>query len=186
MLYFEKSDINLPSELELKDVVLVMTRCRDVTIRFQATQVLRGPVKMIVHDGTVTVSSNVDRYFPNIELKNPRICMKPNSFDSDKVTRAKKAVELYKSDQILTPDYIVDSGEFPSKLDYNQHCSSSSSSSEDERCEGKAENGPVCQKEVGGCGSCGPGGCGTCGPPPAGTCGPGTASRPQEYQEGGI
>ena len=75
-----------------------------MTIRFQATQVLSGPVKMIVHDGTVTVSSNVERYFPNIELKNPRICMKPNSFDSDKVTRAKKAVELYKTDQILTPD----------------------------------------------------------------------------------
>merc|ERR1719228_787096 len=97
LAYFEKSDLNLPTELELKDVVLVMTRCRDITVRFQATQVLRGPVKMVVHDGTVTVSSNIERYFPEIDLKKSRICMKRNSFDSDKLTRAKAAVDLYKS-----------------------------------------------------------------------------------------
>ena len=58
LAYFEKGDLNLPSELEVKDIVMVMTRCRDVTIRFQATHALEGPVKMIVHDGTVAVSSN--------------------------------------------------------------------------------------------------------------------------------
>ena len=29
--------------------------------------------------GTVTVSSNIGRYFPEIDLKKSRICMKPNS-----------------------------------------------------------------------------------------------------------
>ena len=35
LAYFEVSDLNLPSSLSLKDVVLVMSRCRDVAVRFQ-------------------------------------------------------------------------------------------------------------------------------------------------------
>jgi len=115
--------------LEVKDIVMVMTRCRDVTIRFQATHALDGPVKMIVHDGTVAVSSNLERYFPEVQVKKTKISMKQNSFNPEKVSRAKAAVELYKVDKILTPDYIIDSGEFKSTLVKPKRFSSSSSSS---------------------------------------------------------
>eukprot|EP00092_Neocalanus_flemingeri_P031428 GFUD01034134.1.p1 GENE.GFUD01034134.1~~GFUD01034134.1.p1 ORF type:complete len:720 (+),score=233.20 GFUD01034134.1:76-2160(+) len=128
LAYFEKTDLNLPSGLEMKDVVMVMTRCRDVTIRFQASQVLSGPVKMIAHNGTVVISSNLERYFPEISVKKALISMKPNSFDLNKIIRAKTAVELYKEDKILTPDYIIDSGEFSSTLVKPKRYSSSSSS----------------------------------------------------------
>ena len=129
LAYFEKTDVNLPTELEVKDIVMVMTRCRDVTIRFQASQVLDGPVKMVVHDGTVAISSNLERYFPEVQVKKAKICMKPNSFSAEKITRAQTAVELYKVDKILTPDYIIDSGEFSSTLVKPKRFSSSSSSS---------------------------------------------------------
>merc|ERR1712098_558021 len=33
LAYFEVSDTNLPSVLNLKDIILVMSRCRDVAIR---------------------------------------------------------------------------------------------------------------------------------------------------------
>ena len=69
LAYFEKDDLNLPPELEMKDIVMVMTRCRDVTIRFQATQYLDGPVKMIVHDGIISISSNLERYYPELTTK---------------------------------------------------------------------------------------------------------------------
>ena len=121
LAYFEKADLNLPAELEMKDVVMVMTRCRDVTIRFQASQVLDGPVRMVVHDGTVAISSNLERYFPEVLVKKGRISMKPNTFTPEKITRAKAAVELYKVDKILTPDYIIDSGEFSSTLILTYH-----------------------------------------------------------------
>merc|ERR1719318_208131 len=75
LAYFEKGDLNLSSELEMKDFVMVMTRCRDVTIRFQATHALDGPVKMIVHDGTIAISSNLERYFPEVQVKKPKISM---------------------------------------------------------------------------------------------------------------
>merc|ERR1719318_2475573 len=129
LAYFEKGDLNLPGELEMKDIVMVMTRCRDVTIRFQATHALDGPVKMIVHDGTIAISSNLERYFPEVEVKKTKMSMKPNSFTPEKVSRAKVAVELYKVDKILTPDYIIDSGEFKSTLVKPKRYGSSSSSS---------------------------------------------------------
>jgi len=53
--------------------------------------------------------------------------MKPNSFTSEKITRAKAAVKLYKVDKILTPDYIIDSGEFVSTLRPKRYTSSSNS-----------------------------------------------------------
>merc|ERR1719318_574659 len=129
LAYFEKGDLNLPGELEMKDIVMVMTRCRDVTIRFQATHALEGPVKMIVHDGTIAISSNLERYFPEVHVKKTKISMKPNSFTPEKVSRAKVAVEMYKVDKILTPDYIIDSGEFKSTLVKPKRYGSSSSSS---------------------------------------------------------
>merc|ERR1719186_2508665 len=106
---------------------MVMTRCRDVTIRFQASQVLDGPVRMIVQDGTVAISPNLERYFPDVLVKKAKICMKPNSFSPEKITRAKAAVELYKVDKILTPDYIIDSGEFVGTLRPKRYSSSSHS-----------------------------------------------------------
>ena len=33
LAYFEVSDTNLPSVLNLKDIILIMSRCRDVAIR---------------------------------------------------------------------------------------------------------------------------------------------------------
>jgi len=128
LAYFEKTDLNLSSKLEMKDVVMVMTRCRDVTIRFQASPAMDGPVKMIVNDGTVAISSNVERYHPEVVVKKAKICTKLNSFSQEKITRAKTAVELYKVDKILTPDYIIDSGEFPSTLVKTKRFSGSSSS----------------------------------------------------------
>ena len=127
LAYFEKTDLNLPTELEMKDIVMVMTRCRDITIRFQATQVLDGPVRMIVQDDTVAISPNLERYFPEVLVKKAKICMKPNSFSPEKITRAKAAVELYKVDKILTPDYIIDSGEFVGTLRPKRYSSSSNS-----------------------------------------------------------
>ena len=80
LAYFELTDTNLPSDLTMKDVALIMTRCRDVSIRFQASCVLAGPVKMIVHDGTVSISSNLKKYYPEVKLKKAPIIMKPNAF----------------------------------------------------------------------------------------------------------
>ena len=78
LAYFEMADTNLPSDLTMKDVVLIMTRCRDVSIRFQASCVLAGPVKMIVHDGTVSISSNLKKYYPEVKLKKAPVIVKPN------------------------------------------------------------------------------------------------------------
>jgi len=116
LAYFEISDVNLSSKLKLKDIVMVMTRCREVTIRYQASRVFAGPVKMIVHDGTVAVSSNINKYFPAIDVKRKKISPKSGSFHQDKISRAASAIELYKKDKILTPDYVMDSGEFDSSL----------------------------------------------------------------------
>merc|ERR1719357_842750 len=71
---------------------------------------------MIVNDETVAVSSNISRHFPEFEVKKAKICLKPNSYDNNKVDRAKNAVKLYKMEKILTPDFIIDSGEFQSTL----------------------------------------------------------------------
>ena len=116
LAYFEVSDLNLPSSLTLKDVVLVMSRCRDVAVRFQASPVLNGPVKMVVHDGTVTIGSNIDKYYPDIKLSPARVNLKPNSFSPDKLLRAYEAVESYVEDKILSLDRIVESSKFSSKL----------------------------------------------------------------------
>merc|ERR1719369_1357486 len=129
LAYFETTDLNLPQGLELKDIVIVMTRCRDVTIRFQATHVLDGPVKMIVHDGTVAISSNIERYFPEVQVKKSRIILKPKSFNNEKVSRAIACVELYMKDKILTPDYIIESGQYSSTLGKVRRYSSSNISS---------------------------------------------------------
>ena len=83
-----------------------------MTIRYQATHVLDGPVKMIVHDGTVAISSNIERYFPEVQVKKARIILKPKSFSSEKVSRAVACMELFKKDKILTPDYIIESGQY--------------------------------------------------------------------------
>jgi len=129
LAYFETTDLNLPQDLELKDIVMVMTRCRDVTIRFQATHVLDGPVKMIVHDGTVAISSNIERYYPEVQVKKSRIILKPKSFTSEKVSRAVACMDLFKKDKILTPDYIIDSGQYSSTLGKVKRYSSSNISS---------------------------------------------------------
>ena len=129
LAYFETTDLNLPEDLNLKDIVIVMTRCRDVTIRFQATRVLDGPVKMIVHDGTVSISSNIERYFSELQVKKSRVVMKPRSFTSEKVSRAVNCMELFKKDKFLTPDYIIDSGNYRSTLGKSRRYSSFNPSS---------------------------------------------------------
>ena len=116
LAYFEVSDLNLPSSLTLKDVVVVMSRCRDVAVRFQASSVLSGPVKMVVHDGTVSIGSNIDKYYPEIKLSPARVNMNPNSFSPDKLLRACEAVESYVEDKILSLDRIVESSKFSSNL----------------------------------------------------------------------
>ena len=116
LAYFEVSDTNLPSSLTVKDVVMVMSRCRDVAIRFQASPALESPVKMIVHDGTIAISSNLDKYHPEVKLKNPQVIMKPNAFSPDKLMRANEAIDQFKADKILTIGYILESPEYQSVL----------------------------------------------------------------------
>ena len=125
LAYFEVSDLNLPSSLTLKDVVLVMSRCRDVAVRFQASPVLGNPVKMVVHDGTVTIGSNIDKYYPEIKLSPARVNMKSNSFSPDKLLRAYEAVESYVEDKILSLDRIVASSKFSSNLSKSRRRSQS-------------------------------------------------------------
>ena len=125
LAYFEVSDLNLPKSLTLKDVVLVMSRCRDVAVRFQASPVLANPVKMVVHDGTVTIGSNIDKYYPEIKLSPARVNMKPNSFSPDKLLRAYEAVESYVEDKILSLDRIVGSSKFSSNLSKSRRRSQS-------------------------------------------------------------
>merc|ERR1712042_16145 len=127
LAFFEKADLNLSSDLKLRDIVMIMTRCRDVTIRFQASYVLDGPVKMVVHDGTVSISSNIVRYFPDVQVKKSRIMLKPKSFSFEKESRAVAAVEQFKADKILTPDYIIDSGKYKGTLGKVSKYSNSSS-----------------------------------------------------------
>jgi len=93
LAYFEKDDLILLPELEIKDIMMVMTRCKDVTIRF-----LDGPVKMIVQDGIISISSNLERYYPEVSTKTTKLYMKPNSFNPEKLMRAEVAEELYKVD----------------------------------------------------------------------------------------
>ena len=116
LAYFELADTNLPPDLTMKDVVLIMTRCRDVSIRFQASSVLAGPVKMIVHDGTVSISSNLKKYYPEVKLKKAPVIMKPNFFSEEKLARAKEALELFKEGKVLVCEDIVKSTEYPSLL----------------------------------------------------------------------
>ena len=116
LTYFEVTDTNLPSALTMKDVALIMSRCRDVAIRFQASNVLDGPVKMVVHDGTVAISSNLKKFYPEVKLKKSQIKLKPNSFSGDKLLRAKEAAELYKEGKVLVCEDIVESSEYPSLL----------------------------------------------------------------------
>ena len=116
LAYFEKADLNLSPEYNLKDIVLMMTTCRDVTIRFQASKVLDGPVCNIVHDGTVALSPNVSRRYPLVVAQKPRVCTRPNSFSSSKVERAKNAIELYKKNEVLNPDDIINLGKYESSL----------------------------------------------------------------------
>jgi len=116
LAYFEVSDTNLPSSLTVKDVVTVMSRCRDVAIRFQASPALESPVKMIVHDGTIAISSNLDKYHPEVKLKNPIVNMKPNAFAPDKMLRANEAIDKFKADNILTIGYILESQDYESVL----------------------------------------------------------------------
>merc|ERR1719481_868439 len=127
LAFFEKADLNLSSDLKLRDIVMIMTRCRDVTIRFQASYVLDGPVKMVVHDGTVSISSNIVRYFPDVQVKKSRIMLRPKSFSAEKESRAVAAVEQFKADKILTPDYIIDSGKYKGTLGKVSKYSNSSS-----------------------------------------------------------
>ena len=116
LAYFETTDTNLPSALTMKDVALVMSRCRDVSIRFQASSVLDGPVKMIVHDGTVAVGANLSKFYPEVKLKRPKVSLKPNSFGEDKRLRATEAVRLYREGKVLVCEDIVESSEYPSLL----------------------------------------------------------------------
>ena len=116
LAYFEMTDTNLPSDLTMKDVALIMTRCRDVSIRFQASCVLGGPVKMIVHDGTVSISSNLKKYYPEIKLKKAPVIMKPNAFSEEKIARAKETLELFKEGKVLVCEDIVKSPRYPSLL----------------------------------------------------------------------
>ena len=111
LAYFEKDDLNLPPELEIKDIMMVMTRCKDVTIRFQVTHSLDGPVKMIFQDGIIFISSNLDWYYPEVSTKTTKLYMKPNSFNPEKLMRAEVAEKLYKVDQILAPTARVDAHE---------------------------------------------------------------------------
>ena len=71
---------------------------------------------MIVHDGTVTISSNLDKYHPEIKLKAAKVNLKPNSFSQDKILRATDAVENYQADKILSIDSILGSADYPSLL----------------------------------------------------------------------
>ena len=107
LAYFEMRDTNLPSSLSVKQAVEVMARCRDVGIRFQASRALSGPVKLIVHDGSVAISSNLDKYHPEIKLKQPNVKLGPRSFSKDKLERAKVAVEVYKNNKILSIEKVL-------------------------------------------------------------------------------
>ena len=115
--YFELSDTNLPSSLLLKDVVKVMSRCRDVSFRFQASPALSGPVKLIVHDGSVSFSSNLDKYYPEVKLKKASPKMEENSFTKEKLIRAQKAIEKLKNKDILSIEKILKSSRYESILD---------------------------------------------------------------------
>ena len=121
LAYFEMTDTNLPSDLTMKDVALIMTRCRDVSIRFQASCVLGGPVKMIVHDGTVAISSNLKKYYPEVKLKKAPVIMKPNAFSEEKLARAKENLELFKEGRLVC-EAIIKSSEYPSLLMSPKNC----------------------------------------------------------------
>ena len=147
LAYFEMTDTNLPSDLTMKDVTLIMTRCRDVSIRFQASCVLGGPVKMIVHDGTVAISSNLKKYYPEVKLKKAPVIMKPNAFSEEKLARAKENLKLFKEGKVLVCEAIVKSNEYPSLLMSPINCRVArddievrSKKSSSERKEKKVEN----------------------------------------------
>ena len=86
---------------------------------------LAASVKMVVHDGTVTIGSNIDKYYPEIKLSPARVNMKPNSFSPDKLLRAYEAVESYVEDKILSLDRIVASSKFSSNLSKSRRRSQS-------------------------------------------------------------
>ena len=83
---------------------------------------------MVVHDGTVTIGSNIDKYFPEIKLSPAHVNMKPNSFSPDKLLRAYDAVESYVEDKILSLDRIVESSKFTSILSKSRKRSRSNES----------------------------------------------------------
>ena len=116
LAYFETADLNLPSVLGVKDIVTLMSRCRDVAIRFQASPALSSPVKMIVHDGTVAVSPNLDKYHPEVKLKPMKVNMKANAFSPDKLLRASKAIASFQADDVLSLESILESSIYPSML----------------------------------------------------------------------
>jgi len=103
---------------------------------------------LIVHDGTVTISSNLDKYHPEIKLKAAKVNLKPNSFSQDKILRATEAVENYQADKILSIDSILGSSEFPSLLMKSRkygvlicdNSSNESSSKEEERLPNQSES----------------------------------------------
>jgi len=92
LAYFEKDDLNLPPELEIKDGDDQMQGCQH-------------------QDGIVSISSNLERYYPEVSTKTTKLYMKPNSFNPEKLMRAEVAEKLYKVDQILAPTARVDAHE---------------------------------------------------------------------------
>ena len=71
---------------------------------------------MIVHDGTVSISSNLKKYYPEVKLKKAPVIMKPNFFSEEKIARAKETLELFREGKVLVCEDIVKSSEYPSLL----------------------------------------------------------------------
>merc|ERR1719186_832108 len=63
LCYFERSDLNLETDLGLHALVVLFTRINLIRIRFQATEVDEvaqlGPIKLVAHDKSVKITGNM-------------------------------------------------------------------------------------------------------------------------------
>merc|ERR1719186_1902917 len=124
LCYFERSDLNLETDLGLHDLVVLFTRINLIRIRFQATEVDEvaqlGPIKLVAHDKSVKISGDIADRLPDVKKCASNYGKYEEDFERfsvEKVARAKEAAIMFKLGNFLKPEFILDSPDFKPQYD---------------------------------------------------------------------